>query len=190
MLTKGVQAKVINAKGMKPLPHAARYCVTWRGGGFRDECKAFFEEMMAKADLFYRVPGYLASSLERGTAMKFIRRAATAHPRVLWCILVCSTASQHLLHNHMTFTPALSAALFTSPSPTPYRRQTTCRITSIIICRCLHSSTRKGRERANFGASTPTSFTRPKFPARWSSFTRRTLCSRQVFRRAMTRYPL
>ena len=83
LLGKTIQRKIFKFK--KPLPHADRYCSTWRGGGFRDDCKEFFERMIGK---FYRVPGFLATSMELNTAMKFIRRAKGAYPRILWCILV------------------------------------------------------------------------------------------------------
>jgi len=81
LLGKGIQRKLLPFA--TPLP--GKYCCTWRGGGFRDECKEFFENMMGK---YYRVPGLLATSIEYRTACKFIRRAHKAHPRILWCILV------------------------------------------------------------------------------------------------------
>ena len=73
------------------LPHSARYCSTFRGGGFRDVHKTFFE--VGKS---YRVPGFLATSLDVNMAMKFIRlRAERAHPRILWCILVRLLTALH-----------------------------------------------------------------------------------------------
>jgi len=68
-----------------PVPHNSRYCCTWRGGGFRDECKDFFQRGKS-----YRVPGFLATSLSVDTAMGFIRRSDRTNPRILWCILVGS----------------------------------------------------------------------------------------------------
>lgn len=63
-----------------------KYCCTWRGGGFRDEFKQFFERMTGK---FYRVPGFLATSLQRNTAVRFMTRVKKdKRPRLLWCILV------------------------------------------------------------------------------------------------------
>jgi len=66
-----------------PLPPEASYCCTWRGGGFRDECKSFFE-----IGKIYRVPGFLATSLDVNASLKFIARAGKAYPRILWCILL------------------------------------------------------------------------------------------------------
>ena len=83
LLGKDLQQKLLPFA--TPIPDSRRYCCTWRGGGFRDECKEFFESMMGKC---YRVPGFLATSIEYRTALKFIRRADKAHPRILWCILV------------------------------------------------------------------------------------------------------
>ena len=68
-----------------PLAHADEFCASWRGGGFRDDFREFFDRMIGK---FYRVPGFLATSLDKNTALEFIGRADKAHPRVLWCILV------------------------------------------------------------------------------------------------------
>ena len=85
-LGKGLQRKLLPFT--TPLPNSTRYCCTWRGGGFRDECKEFFESMIGKC---YRVPGFLATSIDYRTAHKFIRRADKSHPRILWCILVRNT---------------------------------------------------------------------------------------------------
>ena len=65
-----------------------KFCACWRGGGFRDQFKGFYEQMQGK---FYRVPGFLATSLNSSVAEGFISRANKAHPRVLWCILVRET---------------------------------------------------------------------------------------------------
>ena len=56
---------------------------TWRGGGFRDEFKAFF--VPGKR---YRVPGVLATSLKKTVAQVFVDRAPEDQPKVLWCIRV------------------------------------------------------------------------------------------------------
>ena len=61
-------------------------CASWRGGGFRDECKDFFAPGVK-----YRVPGFLATSLRKYTAENFISMAADRNiefPRILWCIKV------------------------------------------------------------------------------------------------------
>ena len=67
--------------------------ITWRGGGFRDQYQNFYKQMTGK---YYRIPGFLATSLNRNKAMDFIHRAHKAHPRILWCILVC--APDQVLH--------------------------------------------------------------------------------------------
>ena len=67
------------------LPDMDKFCACWRGGGFRDQFKGFYEQMQGE---LYRVPGFLATSLNESVAMRFVCRANTAHPRVLWCILV------------------------------------------------------------------------------------------------------
>ena len=85
-LTKELQSK-------QPLSLTGKFCCTWRGGGFRDEHKQFFELLMGKC---YRVPGFLATSLNRSKAMDFISRADKAHPRILWCILVRVTDCSHI----------------------------------------------------------------------------------------------
>ena len=56
---------------------------TWRGGGFRDEFKAFFTP-----GKLYRVPGVLATSIDKHVAEQFIQRAPKDQPRALWCIRV------------------------------------------------------------------------------------------------------
>merc|ERR1712157_619198 len=83
LLSEDIQRETFNFS--KTLPHAARYRCTWRGGGFRDEYKSFFESMMGQ---YYRVPGFLATSMAKMTAMDFIRSRDINYPRVLWCILL------------------------------------------------------------------------------------------------------
>ena len=56
---------------------------SWRGGGFRDEHQRFFVRGRK-----YRVPGVLATGLDKAVALGFIDRADQAHPRILWCIKV------------------------------------------------------------------------------------------------------
>ena len=54
---------------------------TWRGGGFCDEFKAFFDKIRGKK---YRVPGFLATSESKGTATSFVHRVEQNRPRALW----------------------------------------------------------------------------------------------------------
>jgi len=79
ILGAGLQKRIFK----EPFPISSRYCCTWRGGGFRDAHRSFFE-----LEKRYRVPGFLATSQEVNTAMSFIRRADRAYPRILWCILL------------------------------------------------------------------------------------------------------
>ena len=79
------------------LPRSARYCSTFRGGGFRDVHKTFFE--VGKS---YRVPGFLATSIRSTTAMSFIRRADRTYPRILWCIMVRLSYCSVLIWNIVT----------------------------------------------------------------------------------------
>ena len=56
---------------------------SWRGGGFRDEHQGFF--CVGKK---YRVPGVLATALQKSVAESFISNSDQSQPRVLWCIKV------------------------------------------------------------------------------------------------------
>ena len=57
---------------------------TWRGGGFRDECKAFFVMTKGTKKKKYRVPGFLATSESKTTASGFAYKAGRNHPCALW----------------------------------------------------------------------------------------------------------
>ena len=83
--------ELLTSTDAKDLPDVGEQCASWRGGGFRDDCKAFFEERQGK---FYRVPGFLATSFKKSKAMDFISRADKAYPRILWCILVSPPCHQ------------------------------------------------------------------------------------------------
>ena len=74
------------------LPYAGKMCAIWRGGGFDDEFRTFFEGLQGQ---FYRVAGFLATSLARSKAMDFIERAEKKKPRILWCILVRLEICRH-----------------------------------------------------------------------------------------------
>ena len=56
---------------------------TWRGGGFRNQYKTFFDCMIGSK---YRVPAFLATSVKKAVAMGFAKVADKDHARVLWCI--------------------------------------------------------------------------------------------------------
>lgn len=56
---------------------------SWRGSGFRNEYQAFF--CVGKR---YRVPGVLATALQKSVAKGFIANRDQSQPRVLWCIKV------------------------------------------------------------------------------------------------------
>jgi len=54
---------------------------TWRGGGFRDEFKPFFQRIKGKK---FRVPGFLATSDDKQVASGFAFKANKAHPTAMW----------------------------------------------------------------------------------------------------------
>ena len=54
---------------------------TWRGGGFRDEFKPFFERIEGEK---YRVPGFLATSHDKKIAAGFAYKVNHDHPRAMW----------------------------------------------------------------------------------------------------------
>ena len=144
----GLQREILT----ETLPLSARYCSTFRGGGFRDVHKTFF-----KVGKSYRVPGFLATSIESYMAMRFIRRADRTYPRILWCIMVrlsyCSayTVQSVLIWNIVTNFPF------------------TC---------VLHSSTVAVERTKNSDAGTQSLWRRPKLKERWNSSTHRTPCLR------------
>ena len=58
---------------------------TWRGGGFMNEHIPFFT--VGKE---YRAPGFVATSVNKQTALDFINRAEEYESHILWCIKVRS----------------------------------------------------------------------------------------------------
>ena len=50
----------------------------------------------------YRVPGFLATSLDINTALRFIRRSDKKNPRILWCILV-GTLKDYFRHETVMY---------------------------------------------------------------------------------------
>ena len=56
---------------------------TWRGGGFRQQHRPFFERLIGKK---YRVPGFLATTIKRTVARSFAFKADKDHPCALWRI--------------------------------------------------------------------------------------------------------
>merc|ERR1712224_131879 len=75
---------------------------TWRGGGFRDEHKAFFNSTKGKK---YRVPAFLATSKNRSVAAVFASGASKSHPCAIWCIKFDERGKEHPEYRvrHMTF---------------------------------------------------------------------------------------
>ena len=57
---------------------------TWRGGGFRDQCRPFFERMLGQK---YRIPGFLATSSKRAVAASFAAASGLQHPRAMWHVV-------------------------------------------------------------------------------------------------------
>lgn len=56
---------------------------TWRGGGFNDEHRPFFNRLKRQK---YRVPGFLATSNDKMVAFEFAFKADKTKPCVMWCI--------------------------------------------------------------------------------------------------------
>merc|ERR1712032_1249416 len=54
---------------------------TWRGGGFRNEFRPFFQQIKGKK---YRVPGFLATSTDKSVAVGFAHKANKDHARAMW----------------------------------------------------------------------------------------------------------
>ena len=57
--------------------------IVYRGGAFNNSVQSFFVP-----EKKYRVPGYLATSLNKKVATSFLIRAPDGNPRVLWKICV------------------------------------------------------------------------------------------------------
>ena len=149
MLGDGLQRLVFK----KTLRLPRRCCCTWRGGGFRDVHKTFFQR-----GKIYSVPGFLATSMEVGTAMKFIRRADRTHPRILWCIMV-----------RLPYCTTYTISNVGIPTYLEYRD-------NLSICLC--SSTFAAELTKNFDANTQSLWRRPKLKERWNSSTHLTPYSR------------
>ena len=75
---------------------------TWRGGGFRNQHKAFFDGIKGKK---YRVPAFLATSKDRSVAASFAFKAPDDHPCAIWRITFDPRGKDHPEHRvrHMTF---------------------------------------------------------------------------------------
>ena len=75
---------------------------TWRGGGFRQQHRAFFESMKGRK---YRVPGFLATSDKRDIAAGFAYRASNDHPCAIWRIKFDRRGKDNPKYRvrHMTF---------------------------------------------------------------------------------------
>ena len=148
----------------EPLPEGAKFCATWRGGGFRDECIDFFESMRGKK---YRVAGFLATSLKKINAMGFISRSNKDHPRILWCILVRhpDSSSVHLLSVWLVDITACHHRFMRAAMRT-HRACPSC------------SSTHAVETKASSAASMRALCSKLKWRTRWNSSSRPTQCSR------------
>ena len=75
---------------------------TWRGGGFRDQFRDFFTQLIGSK---YRVPGFLATSVKKSVAMGFALAAPKNHSCALWCIQFDPRGelNPHYRVRHMTF---------------------------------------------------------------------------------------
>jgi hypothetical protein len=75
---------------------------TWRGGGFRDEFRPFFQNMKGKK---YRVPGFLATSVDKQVAIGFVHKVKKDNPRAMWRITFDKRGEKHVEYRvqHMSF---------------------------------------------------------------------------------------
>ena len=80
-------------------PHGGE---TWRGGGFRQQYRAFFESMIGRK---YRAPGFLATTIKRTIASSFAFKADKTHPCALWRIVFDPRGEHEYEYRvqHMTF---------------------------------------------------------------------------------------
>lgn len=76
--------------------------ILWRGGGFRDIYRTFFEGNTGKK---IRVPGFLACSQDKVVAEEFCNRAHRAHPRALWKVMLDPRGETQLQYRckHMAY---------------------------------------------------------------------------------------
>ena len=75
---------------------------TWRGSGFRRQFQAFFERMVGEK---YRVPGFLATSSKRETALAFAFDTDADHPCAMWHVMFDKRGLQQVEYRcrHVTF---------------------------------------------------------------------------------------
>lgn len=66
--------------------------VVWRGGGFDNRFQYFFE-----VGVRYRVPGFLATSIQKFTAERFLRRVPEGRARCLWKVEMDETCTHAML---------------------------------------------------------------------------------------------
>ena len=157
--------ELLTSTDAKDLPDVGKKCASWRGGGFRDDCKAFF---VARQGKYYRVPGFLATSLRKSKAMFFIGRADKAYPRILWCILVSPACSQLAFVCSRRSVSSSLCPRHDSLAP-PYNC-TTVR----VVCSWITVDAQK----ASSDASMPASFSKQRYRTRWNSSTPPFLLSR------------
>ena len=91
MIARGINNRVVHrGEDAKAAKIEELWCdkfpkdgVVYRGGSFNNAFKPFFV-----TGLKYRVPGYLATSLQEKVAKSFVLRAPEGMARVLWKIAV------------------------------------------------------------------------------------------------------
>ena len=76
-LSRGINALCLQGRGAGDLPFPPAG-VTYRGGGFDDAHRAFFEAAEGEPPKQYRAPGFVAASFLPGVAERF-RRTAEAY---------------------------------------------------------------------------------------------------------------
>ena len=107
MIFRSINARRIQRRNGSVNIHIQSYPPTgetWRGGGFRRYHRAFFEGILGKK---YRVPGFLATSLNREIAAAFAFKAVSSspcHPCAVWRITFDPRGKEHPEYRvrHMT----------------------------------------------------------------------------------------
>ena len=84
MIFRSINSRRVNRVSHGPTVDVQSYPPngeTWRGGGFRNEFKPFFQCVKGKK---YRVPGFLATSTDKAVAVGFAVKSNKDHPRAIW----------------------------------------------------------------------------------------------------------
>ena len=84
VIIRSINSRRVNRETVNPLHQTfPAKGQTWRGGGFRDEHRAFFDRVKGSK---YRVPGFLATSSDKRVAKAFAVKAdkTGSYPSAIW----------------------------------------------------------------------------------------------------------